>query len=621
MLGALVALPGPRAEAQDESPVELAAKWLKSGDFKKRMEGLGKLAKAGPGKRAEKLAVKALGDPDWGVVIEAAKTCGVVGDEDARKALVRLALEGEIRWIRDAASDALGALDAEGSTKRLVTIARKIQDPKTRIPALEALGRIAHPTLIDGVKPFARRRDITVAAAAVEAMAAVGAVEGQTENVVKELVPLMALRKDRRNFLAYAAAVRGLAPLDHPDARDALFKELRLQPDEDAYLGERMARGFATQDDATVSEAFRSALAKARKPIELRRMLRLAARVPLVKARPDVEALLKHKAPRVRSEAARALGRIGDAGAVEPLRPSLKDKDVFVRREAVSSLSRLMGTSAYLALAGEVGKDKNPDVRLQYVVELAERGDPSAIETLQGFSQDRNWRVASAAVVSVGTLGIADDLDRVKGFLDHKDWRIRGAAFEACGRLRAEAAVPLLATGLKDRDPVVRGVCEANLQILTRQKRGTKPGPWLKWYEENAGEMELVKRSRRTKAEKEKDKADEPKYAHEIRKYGVEILQKARIIVIEGAWDKAQRALDHLDIKHTLIRAQQLKKVGLNPNQVVLINCEGNLDKDSAERLKWFVNVGGYVMSTDWALTKAIQTCFPDYAVQFSGGQ
>ena len=31
------------------------------------------------------------------------------------------------------------------------------------------------------------------------------------------------------------------------------------------------------------------------------------------------------------------------------------------------------------------------------------------------------------------------------------------------------------------------------------------------------------------------------------------------------------------------------------------------------------MNVGGYVMSTDWALTKAIQRCFPGYVAQHSG--
>ena len=138
-------------------------------------------------------------------------------------------------------------------------------------------------------------------------------------------------------------------------------------------------------------------------------------------------------------------------------------------------------------------------------------------------------------------------------------------------------------------------------------------------------ELKLRKRSRMTPQEREKEESDRAKtrYAHEKyefeRKRGVEILQKARILTVTGAWDHVERVLTHLDIPHTSLRAQELKTTGLNPNQVVLVNCEGNVDKDSQERLRWFVNVGGYLMTTDWALTKTVQPCFPGFMAQFSG--
>ena len=43
------------------------------------------------------------------------------------------------------------------------------------------------------------------------------------------------------------------------------------------------------------------------------------------------------------------------------------------------------------------------------------------------------------------------------------------------------------------------------------------------------------------------------------------------------------------------------------------------MDSDSRERVQWFVNVGGYLMTTDWALTKTIEPGFPGYLKQFSG--
>ena len=77
--------------------------------------------------------------------------------------------------------------------------------------------------------------------------------------------------------------------------------------------------------------------------------------------------------------------------------------------------------------------------------------------------------------------------------------------------------------------------------------------------------------------------------------------------------------LEHLNIDHTLLRAQQLKDAGINPNQTILVNCEGNMDSDSRARVQWFVNVGGYLMTTDWALTKTVEPGFPGYLKQFLG--
>ena len=143
------------------------------------------------------------------------------------------------------------------------------------------------------------------------------------------------------------------------------------------------------------------------------------------------------------------------------------------------------------------------------------------------------------------------------------------------------------------------------------------PAAWRTWYEKTGASLNLVKKSRHKDSIKAKTEA-ESHYA-KSHEYAIEVLQKARILVVTGAWDHVEKVLDHLNVKHTLLRAQELKDRGLNPNQVILVNCEGNMDKDSTERVQWFVNVGGYLMTTDWALTKTIQLGFPGYAKQYSG--
>jgi len=88
--------PRPRRAGAGAPSLEEALRLAASADFKERLSGLAGLeVHAGDG-RAVKAAVKALGDPDWGVVLRAAGTLAKIGDEESRDPLIRLSVEGEI---------------------------------------------------------------------------------------------------------------------------------------------------------------------------------------------------------------------------------------------------------------------------------------------------------------------------------------------------------------------------------------------------------------------------------------------------------------------------------------------------------------------------------------------
>jgi HEAT repeat protein len=99
-------------------------------------------------------------------------------------------------------------------------------------------------------------------------------------------------------------------------------------------------------------------------------------------ARP-VERLLQAGDWRVRGDAARALGKVGDEVSVTGLREALAD-DVspFVRIDAVSGLCELPGPAATEALAAALD-DESASVRRHAAAALAERGDARGIEELQ----------------------------------------------------------------------------------------------------------------------------------------------------------------------------------------------------------------------------------------------
>ena len=584
---------------------------ISSGKWEDRIQGLEMLEKLKGDSRAEKAAAKLLEDPDWGVVIRAEQALGKVGTSQSRDALLRLCVEGEIAWIRDAAVEALRTVDPKGASSRLLGVAKVLKDPVEQARALHAAGRLGVPESF--------RSMAAVSAAAVRAAGDVGAASPEVRKEAVDLLKkVLGLRSERKHFFAYAAAVEGLGAIPGRETTEILVEELAKLPDEDGYVPERIARGLAGPGRVDAAAAVRAAMAKEKAPAALRRLARAATRAGLADLGPDLAALLANEDDRVRSEAARAVGILKEAGAAEALRAALADRSPFVRREAVSGLARILPVADFQALADGVAADRDGTVRLQFVVELADGNDPSSIPVLARFFADRDWRVASASVAAYGAAGVAGDFPALEPLASHRDWRTRAAAFEAMGRLRAKVAIPRLAEGLKDRDPVVKGVCHANLQILTKQNLPADPAAWASWWGKNGEALAIVKRSRRSSGEIEKERKEEDRYGMD-RKRGVEILQKARILVVLGAWDHAEKVLGHLKIPHTALRAQELKAAGLNPNQVVLVNCEGNLDEDSAARLQWFVNVGGYCMTTDWALAKAVQICFPGYAAHFAG--
>jgi HEAT repeat protein len=610
------------ATVRADTAADAATKLLASKEWSDRAKGLEQLAALGKSAEAEKAAIPLLEDDDWGVEIAACATLAKVGGDAAREALVKRALIGEIQWVRTAAVDALKALDPEGGAARLLERARNAstKDDQIRERAFVAAGRIGGKDILKKLASHLGSKDENIAAAAMRGIAALPPDPAAGKEVLDLVEPRLTLaRSDKKYFFLYAGAIEALGRTPGAAAAGMLVSECVQQPDDDLYAQERIARGLEGRPAEEVASVIHTGFGQAKKPEEIRRVARLAGRTKCAGARTDLEPLLDHKDERVRSETAKALGILKDPASAAALKKALDDKSNYVRLEAVTALARVLTPTDFLGLGATIRKDAQELIRLQLIVEVSDLGDPMGIAVIEPLLADPSWRVASAAAAAIGTLGVAEDLPKLEPLLTHKWWQIRGAAFEAIGRLRAANAIPLLTEGLLDKDPVVKGVCHANLQILAREKLGPDPKLWRDWWAKNGPGLVLVKQSRRSAAEKAKDAEKNKDYGNVTTAGGVEILQKARILVVTGAWDHVEKVLEHLNIAHTLLRAQELKDAGINPNQTILVNCEGNMDTDSRARVQWFVNVGGYLMTTDWALTKTIEPGFPGYLKQFSG--
>jgi hypothetical protein len=95
-------------------------------------------------------------------------------------------------------------------------------------------------------------------------------------------------------------------------------------------------------------------------------------------------------------------------------------------------------------------------------------------------------------------------------------------------------------------------------------------------------------------------------------------VESADIVVVSGQYDKVEDVLQTLGIKHTVVAPHQVGGLKLNAKQLLIVDCPGNLDAAGIERVRKFVNAGGYLYTTDWALLQVVQKAFPGF-VEYNG--
>lgn len=149
-----------------------------------------------------------------------------------------------------------------------------------------------------------------------------------------------------------------------------------------------------------------------------------------------IRALRYEKDLKVRLDAAKALGNLGDVRSVEPLIRLLEDPDDDVREEAARALSRLGGERAVAPLIALL-EDDNADVQREAASALGRIGGPAVpllIERLQDADGEQRRRAAKILgwirdpSASAGLIKALRDEDRTVAAeaataLDKVDWQ------------------------------------------------------------------------------------------------------------------------------------------------------------------------------------------------------
>jgi HEAT repeat protein len=173
----------------------------------------------------------------------------------------------------------------------------------------------------------------------------------------------------------------------------------------------------------------------------------------------------KDEEPKVRADAAMALGRLGvaDPETLQTLREALKDEHTGVRTSAAEALGDLGATDPQtLQALREALRDENPWVRASAAMALGRLGvaDPETLQTLRGALRDKEPIVRIMAAMALGRLGVADPetLQTLRGALRDKEPIVRimaAMALEHPG-VADQETLQALREALRDKKPVVR---------------------------------------------------------------------------------------------------------------------------------------------------------------------
>jgi len=95
------------------------------------------------------------------------------------------------------------------------------------------------------------------------------------------------------------------------------------------------------------------------------------------------------------------------------------------------------------------------------------------------------------------------------------------------------------------------------------------------------------------------------------RARALESVQAGDVVVVAGAYDHVESVLGALDVPHSVIQPGDLDRLRLRPEQLLIVNCPGQVSDAAVVRIRRFVEAGGSLFTTDWALRYVIEPAFP----------
>lgn len=98
----------------------------------------------------------------------------------------------------------------------------------------------------------------------------------------------------------------------------------------------------------------------------------------------------------------------------------------------------------------------------------------------------------------------------------------------------------------------------------------------------------------------------------------IEEIGNDTVIVVPGTYDHIHQVLASLKIPFKTVQQTELLTYPLRPkDQTVYVNCADSFPPEAAHRLRQFVNDGGQLITTDWALKNVLEVAFGEVSAVF----
>ena len=88
-------------------------------------------------------------------------------------------------------------------------------------------------------------------------------------------------------------------------------------------------------------------------------------------------------------------------------------------------------------------------------------------------------------------------------------------------------------------------------------------------------------------------------------------VKQSDVVVVAGIYDHVESVLQALEVPHTVIGTHEVERIELRPEQLLIVNCPGDVSAAAVARIRAFVEAGGSLFTTDWALKHVVEPAFP----------